>query len=725
VTPAEYQIVLVKPASFGPIEPFREVMESVQHGLQAHGYSALIRENTIAPGATPILFGAHYLSANDSLRLPPDTIIYNLEQLAPGYPWFQTYYLDLLGRFRVWDYNARTVTYLRTTGIARNVEHVPIGYAPCWTRIAKAPVEDVDVLFYGISTPRRLHILQALGNAGLNVVALNSVWGGERDKWIARSKVVLNMHQAVTGQFESVRVMFLLANRKAVVCECENPEEVDANLRSGLELAKYPDIVERCLSLVRDDKSRHRIVEAGFSAVTIQEMQIERILNEHLTNANEQNLQATPKTDAAPPSPFIFSPDFENFISALLDKRSYSAACDHLSGLVQKIAADSQFIGNRIYLPGMDRLLYRLGKELLQDRLTESDGRGKGIPVIVATELYIEGGHTRIIEELVAIHGDALIILTNYFGGSNRPSNVLPPAICDLPIMVLPEDTAANNIVRLNRLCKQVASHIYLLPHHHDVVANAALSHSMRVPVFFIHHSDHKASLGATMESFVHVDLVPHMHALCTKFLNRKVEYWPQGVKDRGAKHFAYPLSDVSSSSSGTSVKFAWEGPLAYPKLVRHLLASGIAHHFHIGELPTCAREQIEKELFEHSIPIERFQCLGRVRSVWQCLLELPVHLFIGSAPIHGLRTAIEVQGAGVPIIPFLQNPDNLLHEDTFYNDATEYWQSPEDIGSIVQRVLDKHHVASRSARLHYEAHFSPELMRQEIERAVSKYGTR
>jgi len=278
VTASTYQIVLVKPAGFGPAEPFREVMESVQHGLQTLGYGAQILENTIMPSATPILFGAHYLSRDDALRLPPETIIYNLEQLAPGYPWFQAHYLELLKRFRIWDYNWNTVNYLRTSGISSKVVHVPIAHAPCLTRIPRAREEDVDVLFYGIQTARRLRILQALGNAGLNVVALNSVWGKDRDHWIARSKVVLSMHQADSGTFEVVRVMFLLANSRPVVCEVADVTTIDASFAGAFVPARYDELVESCLIVARNPGLRAHLQEAGARSLQAPHLQASRIV---------------------------------------------------------------------------------------------------------------------------------------------------------------------------------------------------------------------------------------------------------------------------------------------------------------------------------------------------------------------------------------------------------------------------------------------------------------
>lgn len=58
-----------------------------------------------------------------------------------------------------------------------------------------APERDIDVLFYGSITPRRARILESLSAAGIQVTALYGVLGAERDRYIDRAKVVLDLKQ--------------------------------------------------------------------------------------------------------------------------------------------------------------------------------------------------------------------------------------------------------------------------------------------------------------------------------------------------------------------------------------------------------------------------------------------------------------------------------------------------------------------------------------------------
>jgi hypothetical protein len=254
-----FQIVLVKPSGFDFVESFREVMEVLEECLVRLGHTVRVQTNQIEADAIPILFGAHHIDPSAINRLPKNSIVFNLEQLAAGYPWFNEQYLQTLSRFRVWDYSTRNIDYLRRSGVSSSAVHVPFGYAPCLVRIPKRDIEDVDVLFFGIQNDRRMSVLRELGDRGLKVVALNNVWGAERDTWIARSKVVLNIHRTESGQFEIVRVLFLLANGKAVVSESSADGSVDEGLQGRYVAVPYDGLVDACIRLIESQEAREAL----------------------------------------------------------------------------------------------------------------------------------------------------------------------------------------------------------------------------------------------------------------------------------------------------------------------------------------------------------------------------------------------------------------------------------------------------------------------------------
>ncbi len=217
-------------------------------------------------GVPVILLGLHLLAPAVALRLPAGTIIYNLEQIRPGAWAAERRYLDLLARHTIWDIDAANVEAIRQATGNRNVHHVPLGYVPQLTRISTAPSQDIDVLFYGSITPRRKAIVEAIAATGMVMHVAFGVYGNERDALIARAKVVLCLHAHEGWGFEIVRTAWLLANRKAVVCEANAPIDIAADLRGAVRGVPYTQLVDACRALVHDAAARVSLEQAGWAA---------------------------------------------------------------------------------------------------------------------------------------------------------------------------------------------------------------------------------------------------------------------------------------------------------------------------------------------------------------------------------------------------------------------------------------------------------------------------
>ena len=173
-------------------------------------------------------------------------------------------FFDLFRRYPTWDYSQANIERLAALGLPRPT-YVPIGYVPELTRIAPA-AEDIDVLFYGASYERRYAVLRDLHDRGLRVKWLSGVYGASRDAWIARSKIVLNIHYWEAKIFEITRVSYLLANRRAVVSERGDDPALERDVESGVAFADYDGLVDRCVELLGDERARRELAERGYQA---------------------------------------------------------------------------------------------------------------------------------------------------------------------------------------------------------------------------------------------------------------------------------------------------------------------------------------------------------------------------------------------------------------------------------------------------------------------------
>lgn len=274
----EVDIVTIEPVGYPHAAAFAEVAETLQFAMRALGYAASWRRNSVRIGVPVIVLGAHLLQPGEGHLLPSGAIIYNLEQVRPGAWATNADYLERLRRHTVWDFNSANVAAIRQMTGHRDVHHVPVGYVSEMSRIVSAAVQDIDVLFYGSLTPRRERVLQDIAAAGLTVAARFGVYGAERDALIARAKLVVNLHAHDGWGFEAVRVSYLLANRKAVVCEAG---EIDADLSGGVVAVPYDCLVDACYALVHDAVARERLETEGFRAFSARSAVI--ILTQALT----------------------------------------------------------------------------------------------------------------------------------------------------------------------------------------------------------------------------------------------------------------------------------------------------------------------------------------------------------------------------------------------------------------------------------------------------------
>ncbi|MBI1733149.1 MAG: glycosyltransferase family 1 protein [Gammaproteobacteria bacterium] len=269
--PEAFEVTIFDPPKLPMKGILMEVAEAVCYGLRDLGMDARITTSLEATGRRRILLGTGALPNAQELgcaaALPlqrGDTILYQLEQVegpahfltSSVFPWFMT--------FAAWDYSRYNMQWFDLLGMDR-ITHVALGYVPQWTRIPGSK-KDIDVLFYGRLTERRRLILDKLHRRGVKVAALVGVFGAERDSYIARSRIVLNVHHYQARIFEYPRVLYLLANGACVVSESgSDPDE--AEFSAGVAFAPYDGLVSSCLNLLDSPRDRDRISEQGFRLV--------------------------------------------------------------------------------------------------------------------------------------------------------------------------------------------------------------------------------------------------------------------------------------------------------------------------------------------------------------------------------------------------------------------------------------------------------------------------
>lgn len=197
------------------------------------------------PGATEIVVGAH----SGSVKLPDyPVVIYQTE--VPGTSWFtENYRSRLSGALAIWE---------AAPGFLDQVDYPNPRKAsvvePGLVHSKRAAVpQDIDLLFYGSLSARRVTILQKLSDAGLKVEAHFGVFGDERNALLDRAKVVVDVKQRDDDPNDKTRTFFL--DSRGVCLLTEN----DENASRALDPSR---VVEQCQELLLDPEARRMHVAA-------------------------------------------------------------------------------------------------------------------------------------------------------------------------------------------------------------------------------------------------------------------------------------------------------------------------------------------------------------------------------------------------------------------------------------------------------------------------------
>jgi GT2 family glycosyltransferase len=255
----KYNIVVIEPEGYAHSGTFDELADLLVHSLRSLGHVAKSQRNLADPSATNIILGYNLLlNPRDLLSVPH--VIYQLEQLSTSEGWFRPDLFEILRTAdQVWDYAPENIAFLAERGLTRT-KLLPIGYHDTMRRIGRQ-VQDIDVLFYGCLNDRRRSILEEIGQFA-NVKCLVSVYGKERDAYIARSKIILNLHYYEAQIMEQVRISYLLNNHAFVISE-SSPNDV---YEGSIVTASTKDIVATVRHYLDHPQERYLKAKEGFQA---------------------------------------------------------------------------------------------------------------------------------------------------------------------------------------------------------------------------------------------------------------------------------------------------------------------------------------------------------------------------------------------------------------------------------------------------------------------------
>lgn len=208
-------------------------------------------------------------------------IPFQLEQLQL-FTYSHECYMRLLKSAKsIWDYSEINVKYLNSINF-NNVLFLPFGFHPKMEVLDFNKEKNIDILFFGVTSDRRKYILDELVKKGYKVVSLAGLYGRERDSYIEKSKIILNIHIKENCLFEEHRVSFLINNRCFVISE-----KIDYFKENyygdGIIFCDYDKLIETCEFYLKSENAdlRKIIAEKGYKEFSRNKMvdNLKKVLN--------------------------------------------------------------------------------------------------------------------------------------------------------------------------------------------------------------------------------------------------------------------------------------------------------------------------------------------------------------------------------------------------------------------------------------------------------------
>ncbi len=369
----------------------------------------------------------------------------------------------------------------------------------------------------------------------------------------------------------------------------------------------------------------------------------------------------------------------------------YNQALYAIASGVNSFYTNPYVTGHTLYLAGFDSLLMQLGK-LMHD---DPQGKGEWTPgsarMVIMSEFNSSGGHSPVTADLVDAMGGAVVVLTDLFSHYQTGIESIETAIGRMPkamvyrLLKLNLDEKVRELQTIFRAV-QPASVLFMVHHQDPIAYVAAASLPASVNKVFIHHCDHNPALGGTLEGYRHVDFTQHLQSICSEHLQCESILLPLYAPDLGVKTFTIPTPNTMNIvTSGSSVKYTFEGPFAYHLVLVEILTVYHGIYWHIGALDDSKLELIKSTLRDHGIDNSRFNYIPWVPSLWGALKELDGHVFLGSFPVGGGRASIEAQGCGYPVIHFssVERPPLLTQSKVYAASDLNWFSVPELIEKL------------------------------------------
>jgi hypothetical protein len=411
----------------------------------------------------------------------------------------------------------------------------------------------------------------------------------------------------------------------------------------------------------------------------------------------------------------------ETAATSHVEANEFEAALRLIQAQVTEVLIRTQ---QRGWISGSDKLdglCLSIGREVrgVTDHGRPVPQSSRRLCVYVVSELYRDGGHTRLLEDLIAAQpqADHYIIWT---WGETADSNASLAEVIrvrePVPLKALhgePIERLRAAFAFLNGFRPDALVH---LGHPHDPLAIALMQPGIARRRLIIHHCDYSFALGRSLVETVHVALGRHFQDFARREWGLETVLLPPTSGEPVVSKTASWARDLPflTVTSGSGHKFDLSGELSYLDILKERFTAREGAHVHIGSLSGEQKLCIEQHLGKLSCR-ERFVHREHVPHLASALCELAPSVYLDSYPIGGGRALVEAMAAGLPICASSHDPN--LDGTSFCYPEHLSWTDPAQVGTILagldRAALERHAALSQT---YFERNHSPRIFKQRLQ---------
>lgn len=400
------------------------------------------------------------------------------------------------------------------------------------------------------------------------------------------------------------------------------------------------------------------------------------------------------------------------YLAGLLDRGNMEMFLKRLAELMPKLY-NGPLRHRALFVPELDELARRASLIITPQPNPRTNSK---LLVHITSQVYPWGGHTRVIEDIVASLPEYRHELVITEMRRTDPDFVrVKPRFNELSLTVhlLQGLSQVERTTELSSLINVLEPEvILLLAFPGDSVAHTSVAgHSAR-RVLFLHAGDHHPSLGACRTDYAHVDLTPACHKLCLAESRLHASMLNLTAKDIGTVELPR-RSPMVGATCGSPHKYAGSSEFTYARLLATLFSDGVGQVFHIGDMPEEQKNQIRFEITTNGQDASRAIFLPNTPSLAAKLIEISPDFYLVSHPVGSGKATLEAMSVGLPILHVLPaSALPLISPDMSFGTSVTA-SMLEQIPATVHRLEAEKNTLAKRSREVYEKHYSPAAFRE------------